>query len=221
MIAVIGVVAWDERDGEPLAAGMAVEIAAEAAALGREVQIVGKVGEDEAGNEAVVDLAKRRVGHAALLREAGMPTPLVARTTGDEESAPESGEAPREPDEESLVPAAESERPILDRADVELALRYLPGVTVVVATGGLTPDGLDAAIQGAAYAGAKLVVTVREGEFAAALPETAIALEAPERDDGSFVRFVAALAALLDEGADPERAFREALSLAGWHRVTG
>ncbi|MEO8469708.1 MAG: hypothetical protein ABI573_08595 [Chloroflexota bacterium] len=105
------------------------------------------------------------------------------------------------------------DRPI-EPADVTLALRYLPDVAVVVATD-LAPDVLGAVTDGAAFAGAPLVVILSGiGEDAAPAnnEDAATVLIAPKTDpDGTFAGFVAAFAGRLDGGDVPADAWARTL----------
>lgn len=99
----------------------------------------------------------------------------------------------------------------LERADLDLALRYLPEVRVVVAAN-LDQDLLSVLVEGAGYAGAVLIViaptSARTAADVAGLPDSAIVLQAPASDpDGTFAGFVGALAARLDGGEVPEAAW--------------
>ena len=92
----------------------------------------------------------------------------------------------------------------LERADLDLALRYLPDARVVVAVD-LDAELLPALADGAAFAGAPLVVVMAHGAAAGVgqleLPDSAIVLQAPVSDpDGTFAGFVAAFASRLDAG---------------------
>lgn len=108
----------------------------------------------------------------------------------------------------------------LEPADVELALRYLPDVRVAVAVG-LDAASVDAAIAGAAWSDAGLVVVLEDGAAVpAGLPEEAIALEAPSRAAAGFAAFVARVAAALDRGDDPRMAVAAAESALGADRIT-
>lgn len=94
----------------------------------------------------------------------------------------------------------------LEPADLELALRYLPDIRAIVL---LQPDPLllPTAAAAAEWAGASLVV-VGDATLAAALPDTALALEPPPADpDGTFAGFVAGLATRLDAGEPAANAF--------------
>jgi hypothetical protein len=73
-----------------------------------------------------------------------------------------------------------------------------------------------AAVEGAAFAGAHLIVLVQPGSMPPAIPAEATVLETPPDDDGSFGRMVGLFAGGLDTGADAGVAFKEAVSAAGW-----
>jgi hypothetical protein len=108
-----------------------------------------------------------------------------------------------------------SARTSIESADVELALRYLPDIRCVVL---VEPPValLPAALAGADYAGAQLVVigpldpdalAVLEGRGSASTPP--IVLDPPSADpDGTFAGFVAALATRLDAGDALDVAYR-------------
>ena len=79
MIVVIGLPAYaGSAAGEGSAGGLAVDVAAGARARGGVVELVGKVGDDGAGDAVVVALGRLGVGHAALLRDPARPTPLLS-----------------------------------------------------------------------------------------------------------------------------------------------
>jgi hypothetical protein len=99
-------------------------------------------------------------------------------------------------------------------ADLDLALRYLPEVRVItlVAPGAAL---LSAALAASSWSGAALIVVgpldPEAGSVLADAPATPgapIVLDPPSRDpDGAFAGVVAALAARLDAGEDPARAW--------------
>jgi hypothetical protein len=164
---VIVVVGDLRADAKP---SSAAAIAAHVAAGGSAVEIVGVVPADPSGDRQLIELAKRRVGHAAVLRS--------------------TGEA-------------------LEAADLELALRYLPGVGTIV----LVDDGrgelLAAAAAAAAWGAAGLIVVGSEGAATADVPATALVLQPPPSDpDGTFAGFVAALAIRLEAGGESAEALR-------------
>ena len=102
----------------------------------------------------------------------------------------------------------------MEPADITLGLRYLPDVTVVIAAD-LAPDLLGAATDGAAFAGAALVVLRADDEdepAATEIRDAATVLVAPRTDpDGTFAGFVAAFAGRLDAGEVPADAWAKTL----------
>jgi sugar/nucleoside kinase (ribokinase family) len=227
MIVVIGLPAYtDEDDGERCAGGLAVDIAAEARRRGSVVELVGKIGADGAGDSLVLALGGMGIGHAALLRDPARPTPLLVKDEM-EAAAPADGLDEIEATAGAvgasgsrLLPPDPDAPPALEAADVELALRYLTGPSVIVVSEPLPVTAMAAAVDGAAFSTARLVVVTGPGEAEAtqltALSETATVLEAPVDDDGSFGRLVGAYAAALDAGEEPGKAFRDGVTAAGW-----
>jgi hypothetical protein len=222
MIVVIGLPAYtDEEDGERCAGGLVVEIAAEAHRRGGEVELAGKVGADGAGDSVVLALGRLGIGHAALLRDPARPTPLLVAAGMDTPDSDTGGaEAGDTIDGGArLLPAKPDARPVLEAGDVEMALRYLTGTSVLVVAEPISAAAMSAALDGAAFAAAKLVVIAGPDEPAgalAAVPDAATVLQAPAADDGSFARLVGAYAAGLDAGVDPATAFRNGVAAAGW-----
>lgn len=181
VIVVIGTPRFaTDEDGEPVAAGLAVDIAAAAVRLGAAVEFSGRIGDDERADAIVLDLGRRGIGHAALLRLGGL------RVTDDSDAGPPTG------------PAA---------ADVDLALRYLTGYAVVVVADELAPDALDAAMEAAAWCDAHLVVISRYEGPPMGLPESSTVLEPPDDGGEAFAAFVGAYAAAIDRGDDAATAF--------------
>lgn len=201
-------------------AGRACSIALAAANRGARVELVGRVGEDAAGEALLLALARAGVGHAAVLRDPVHPTPVVAPAPpddadqeGDEDVSPlgEAGPAvPPPPD-----------GPRLEGADVDLAIRYLEPSGVMVVADDVPADALAAAVEAGRYAGTRLVVLLAgsgpgAGTVPSGLPEDATVLVAPDADDeDAFARLVGAYAAALDGGADASAAF-EAAAAEGW-----
>jgi hypothetical protein len=216
MIVVIGLPAYaDSPDGEKCAGGLAVEIAAAAVRRGATVELVGKVGNDGAGDAVVVALGRMGVGHAALLRDPVLPTPVFAAAPVDEDAAELDSDLPAG----RLLPEDPAARPALEAADVDLALKFLPQAGVVVLSGPLPEAAVTAAVDGAAFAGARIVALLPPGIVPPALPVEATVLETPPDDDGSFGRMVGIFAGALDAGVDPVVAFRDAVGSAGWEPV--
>jgi hypothetical protein len=191
--------------------GTPARAAATSAAAGREVQLVGRVGDDPDGDALVLELARAGIGHVALLRAPGRRTPVVVVEPADDDES----DAPLP----TIVPPDPADRPVLEPADVNLALRYLTDFGVVVVAEPLPPAVVDVATAAAAYAGAQLVVTVRRGEEG---PAGATVVEAPAADpDGAFATFIGTLAAELDAGTLAERGLVAAAADLGWSRPEG
>jgi hypothetical protein len=224
MIVVVGLPAYADSPagaspagaspaGEQYAGGMAVEVAAEAHRRGGKVELVGKVGEDAAGDAVVLALGRLGVGHAALLRDPVRPTPVLTTRPLD---LGDSAELDADTPVATMLPENPAERPVLDAEDIELALRYLPQSAVIVLTDPLPDGALGVAVDAAAFATARLIVVVPAGSPPPAVSGDVTVLEAPEDDDGSFGRMVGTFAAALDSGKEPAAAFREAVAASGW-----
>jgi hypothetical protein len=239
MIVVVGLPAYvDEAGGGVSAGGLAVEVAAEARRRGAVVELAGKVGSDGAGDAVVVALGRLGIGHAALLRDPARPTPLLVsdREAAGTADLAEMAGMDSESAVSHLLPEDPNLRPALEAGDVEMALRYLAGPSVVVVADLLSSAALAAAVDGAAFSTAKLVLaTARQApgsqptsaasempELAEMpeLPEGATVLEMPPDDDGAFARLLGAYAASLDAGTDPAKAFRDGVLASGWEPST-
>jgi hypothetical protein len=226
MIVVVGLPVYRETGGEGGVGGPAAGVAAAARENGCEVELAGKVGDDAAGDAVVLALGRLGIGHAALLRDPTRPTPLLGEPAGEaEETVEEAAGADADADAEAdgadaeaapVLPADAAERPGLEAGDVALGLRYLAGPSVVVIAEPLPAGVVAAAVEGAAFSGAQLVVVAAAGESLPALPPEATVLQAPEADDGSFARLVGIFAAGLDRGAAAGEAFAGAVRSVGW-----
>jgi hypothetical protein len=205
VIVIVGNPAW--RPALPAGpAGRACAIALAAAGSGRRVEIVGRAGDDDAGDALVLALSRAGVGHAALLRDAARPTPTVGPSPDD---AGDGSDSPAGP----VGVAVEAvPRPALDAADVALGLRYLSAFEVLVVTDDVPEAAREASVDAAAFSGARLLVLVSPGSTGALqLPADATVLAVPDGpDDGSFSSLVGAYAARLDEGVPPGPAFAAA-----------
>lgn len=203
MIVVVGQPALVEAEQGPELAGLAARIAAAAATQGGTVQLVGAAGEDAAGDEVVLALARAGVGHVALLRKAGQATPVRA-------AADPFGDGV---DDDAPPPDA----PPLDPGDVDLALRYLPEADVIVVAAPGSPGILGVTAQAAGWFDARLIVLAHDGPELAALPAESIAFEPPADDrDDAFATMVAAFAVALEGGEAPAEAFERSVAGAGW-----
>ncbi len=219
MIVVVGVPGWDgSGDGRP--AGRACEIALAAAAAGSRVELVGRTGDDPAGDALVLALAAGGVGHVALLRDPARPT---RRTTGTPpKSVTERADAALPADDADLpadgAVSSVMEPAVLEPADVSLGLRYLTSYAVLVVTDDAPADVLPVCVESASFVGASLVVALRPGsKLPPGTPAEATVLVAPVDDEGAFARLLGTYAAALDRGEDPGTAFAAATS-DGWER---
>lgn len=97
----------------------------------------------------------------------------------------------------------------LEAADLALALRYLPDLRVVVLLG-VADALLPAAVDGAAFTGATVLVVTDRNAVPVGLSGDAIVIQAPPSDGaGTFAGFVGQLAARLDAGASAADAWTE------------
>jgi hypothetical protein len=106
--------------------------------------------------------------------------------------------------------------PLLEAADLELALRYLTSVGVLVLADG-DPALTRVAVEAADWNQASLIVLLGPGAHAPAeLPATATVLSCPAADpDGAFGSLVGTYAAALDRGVDAATAFRTTIAETG------
>lgn len=218
VIVVIGQPLYREAEAGASVDGLPARVALAAAAHGRPVQLVGKVGEDAAGDAVVLALAQGSVGHVALLREAGRPTPrfiAAGHDTTDAETGAPTGvdddalEAPAGPDQAEAAA-------VLDAADVDLALRYLTDFSVVVLADPVDAEVVRVVSSAASWGDSRLIVVVLVGQVAPdGLPPESIVFEGPDADpDGVFAAMVGSFAAALDDGGDPQEAF--SIATDGW-----
>lgn len=196
---------------------MAVGVAAAAAAAGGDIQLVGKIGDDPAGEAALLDLTGRGVGHVAVLRDPGAPTPVGADPAATDMALFDDPDAP--PASPASSPTV---GPVLEPADIELALRYLPDYRVLVIADPIPPESLEVVLAASRWSGAALIVLVPAGSEPPALIPGATVLEAPDDGDpdGAFASVVGAYAAALDRGEEPAEAFATASTAGGWTAVT-
>ena len=194
MIVVVGQpVATGGR--KPRAAGLAVGIARAAVAAGADVQLVGKLGDDPTGDAVLVDLARGGIGHPVTLRDPARRTPVGASAI------------------------AAGPRPVLEPADLELALDYVPDFRVLILTEIEGPDLIPPAVGAANFAGAHLIVLVGTRSELPSLPATSTVLASPARGrDGAFASVVADYAVALDAGVDSADAWREVSARLGAER---
>jgi hypothetical protein len=213
VIVVVGNPVLVAAEPRPRAGGIAVGIAAAAATTSGDVQLVGKTGDDPAGEAVLLDLAGRGVGHVAMLRDPSRPTPVWPDPDADAAAFDEPGDdAPTD---------AFPDVPVLEAADLELALRYLPDYRVLVIADPLPAGAIDVAVAAAGWSGAALIVLVPTGSTPPELTGEATIMEAPTTDpDDAFAAVVGAYAAALDRGEEPAEAFATASSGGGWSAVS-
>ena len=230
MIVVVGAPAW--RAADPAApAGRACEVAIAAAQRGARVELVGRTGDDPAGDQLLLALTQAGVGHVAMLRDPARGTPIIeAEVEADLEPGAGStgGPDPAADDERPAAPAAPatgapaSDRvPVLEPADVSLGLGYLTAFGVLVVTDDVPEAVVPASIEAAGFTGAHLVLLVQAGGVVpGSLPGASTVLAAPAGNDGgAFAALVGAYAASLDAGVAPADAFAAATGDAGWEAL--
>jgi hypothetical protein len=205
VIVVLGRPAAQTVDGVVQPAGLAGWIALAAAEAGAEVQVVGRIGDDPTGDAVVLRFARARVGHAALLREASHATSQIA-------ASDDWGEDLAEIDRpvEAWEPGAGAS---LDAEDVALGLRYLTAFSVLVIADSLEPGALAAALEAAAFTGARTLAVVREDSQSVAADDVFVA---PDGDVRTLAATVGRYAAALDAGGLPDDALRAATAEIGW-----
>jgi len=214
VIVVIGSPIGRIADDAIAAGGSASRVARAAAAAGRLVQLVGRTGDDPTAEAVVLDLARGGVGHVALLRDPARVTPLEPEPALDVE--------PDDLDDAAASATPASSDPSaaapLDAADVDLGIRYLTDFAVVVLAEPASADVIRVVADAARWAEAQLVLVVTAGDSVPdGLPADGIVFEAPDSDpDGVFATLVGDFAAALDDGAEPEVAFRASVASDGW-----
>jgi sugar/nucleoside kinase (ribokinase family) len=214
VIVVVGSPCARQADDVPVPAGLPASIALAAAGAGAAVQLVGKLGDDDAGDAVLLALTQAGVGHAATLRDAANPTPLA------EVEPPEAIGGLSSPLTE--VPVADRAGPSglhLDPGDIDLALRYLTDFGVVVVADELSEAALHVVADAAGYAGAAFVL-LSTTEPPAWLPAAATVLAPPPESDGPFSTVVGEYAAALDRGVPAGEAFRDLVDRLGWQPAT-
>lgn len=175
------------------------------------MELVGRIGDDAAGDALLIALSQAGVGHVSILRDPARATPIV------EPEAAGEGTLSADPDPAGAVVDPGS-APRLEAADVALSLGYLPEIDVLVVGDDAPPDVLPACVEGARFMGARLVLALRSGVDAPAdLPPDATVLAAPDEDGDAFAGMLGRFAAALDAGEAPEAAFGAAIG-AGWER---
>lgn len=203
---MIGALAVRGTGSDAAPAGLTAEIASSAAADGARVEVVSVIGDDPAGDELVLALARSGVGHVATSRDAAHPTFRL-------EPADEPPD-PLEPSGRDVADGgaatASARRPALDAADVSLALRYLTDFEVIVVVHPPEPAILSEAVAAAGWSGAHVVVVATPGDPRPdGLPADALVVEAPpEADDTGVGGLLGRYSAAVDGGSGPAEAYR-------------
>ena len=214
MIVILGCPAARTSERGVDAAGLAGWIALGAAEAGATTQLVGRIGDDDAGDALVLALGRAGIGHAAVLRDAAHPTAILPASAPESEADDvlAAAEEPGDSGESGAEPRAPSAAVRLDAADVALGLRYLTDFAVLVIADELDPDAARAAFEAAAFAGARTVAVAR------GTPDTRAddAFEAPDGEGKAFGRLLGRYAAGLDRGLPPAAAFTDAVRGSGW-----
>jgi hypothetical protein len=150
----------------------------------------------------LLGLAGPFVGHVATLRDPARPTPVIPGADGpdlDVAAAP----AP--------APPSTAEGPVLEAADVGLALRYLPELAVIV-TVQATADVVEEAVAASGWAQTALIVVVSPDAAAPdGLPEGAIAVAVADGDEleGGAGAAIGRYAAAIDQGEPAAEAYAD------------
>lgn len=198
MIVVIGPLAWDSHRGVPT--GRAAEVAIDTARRGRAVEVIARIGDDPDGDRLLVELSRRGVGHAAVLRDPAYPTPLHDPEDALVGADQVSGEdLPHARSDDRRVRATSRSR--IQAADIALALDYLGEIRVVVVDA-FDPDAhasLQAVLAGAAYHAAEVIVMTGVER---AIPGATVLVAEPDGDDSTLAAVAAAIAAHADDGRD-------------------
>jgi sugar/nucleoside kinase (ribokinase family) len=197
VIAVIGIPRLRGEDTDADVAGLAASIATAAAAADSRVELVGKVGDDAAGDAVLLALGRHGVGHVATLRDPVRATPVAGAVDDD-------------PDDQAPTGSAAGPAPVLDAGDVGLALRYLPELGVIV-TVHVGDDVVDEAASAAGWARTTLIVVVEPGAAPPEdLPPDALVVAAEELGElGGAGAAIGRYAAALDQGAPADAAYAE------------
>ena len=180
------------------------------------IVVLGRPGLDERGG-----LAHRAGRIAAAAARAGAGVELVGSVTDDDAGDATITALGRAGiGHAALLRMPGSGAPRLDAADIELGLRYVTECRVLVVTDALDGPALAAAVDGARYHRAPLIIAAEQDASAAlALPDDATVLAAPAEEDGAFAELVGRYAALLDSGRGATDAWRDAIAATGWHEA--
>jgi len=181
MIVVVGTLSARLEGQQVRSDSFSVTVAGALAAAGEAVELVSKVGADDAGEALIAQLAASRIGHVALIRDA------ARATTRDGGAALD-----------------------MDAADLQLALRYLTQFDAVLLVDPEDDVVVATVLDACNYAGARLVVTRPVGSARAEVPVGEYRQGPPplevERPAGDPAATVALLVALLVPDREPSAA---------------
>ena len=194
MIVVIGnLIGRVDEAGEVQPAGFVATLATSAAKAGSSVQVVAKIGDDPAGDAVLLGLAAAGVGHVATLRDAGRSTPVSGETDGEDPAG-------------HTASTSFAGDPMLEAADVSLALRYLTDYRVIVVAHAFAAAVLAEAASAATWAAAHLVVVSADEAIDTSIPHDALVISADLDADGLATR-LGLYAATVDAGERPDTAY--------------
>jgi hypothetical protein len=198
MIVVIGTLRLRGAGGDSEVVGLAASIASFAAADGALVEIITRLGDDPAGDAVGLALTRRHIGHVAILRDPVAPTVVV--DVGPEDGDPGAGEM--------STSTRDDLGPQLEAADVNLALRYLPQLSVIVVVHA-ADDIVGEAIEASTWADTSLIVVVRPGrDVPDGLPVAAVVLEVEDADESAAGAAIGRFGAALDRGDSASDAYQ-------------
>jgi sugar/nucleoside kinase (ribokinase family) len=208
VIAVIGSAALRGGGPEATTVGLAASIAVAAVRSGRRVELIGKVGDDPAGDAVLIALNRLGVGHVAILRDAAHPTPIA----NDEPSMDIELDPGPDTDARSTTDIGSVDAPILDAADVGLALRYLPELAVIVAVH-QPVDVVREAAAASRWAETTLIVVVSPTETAPDfLADGVLVVAAEAAAESAPGAAIGRYAAAIDQGIPAQRAYDELMA---------
>jgi len=180
-------------------------------APGGAVELVGKVGNDGAGDAVVVALGRLGIGHAALLRDPARPTPVLVPAAADNAGAEVDAEAPESGCCRKTPPRGLASMP----RTWNWPCASCPGGRDRPRRHSLR-IGDRGGMEGASFSSARLVVVVPAGASPPDVPQGAVVLEALSPTTARFGRLVGVFAGALDAGVDTVAAFEEAVAVSGW-----
>jgi pfkB family carbohydrate kinase len=218
VIAVIGAPRLLGSGTDADVAGLAAAIAVAAATAGSRVEFVGKTGDDPAGDAVLLALAHHSVGHVATLRDPSRPTTVLPleNEPADLDAADADPPDPSDLASPGMPPSSGLAGPVLDAADVGLALRYLPELGVIV-TVHATAEIVAEAAAASGWSRTVLIVVVEPGTpLPGDLPASAVALAVADDDElgGGAGAAIGRYAAAIDRGEPADAAYQELIATA-------